>query len=54
MTGCAKSDTKKDQILSEHQEEALTDAIKIYQDKQQKPQEARRSLRSICCEVEGR
>ncbi|KAF9235662.1 hypothetical protein BU15DRAFT_30365, partial [Melanogaster broomeanus] len=48
------SQTKKKQIISEHQEEALTDAIKIYQEEQQKPEEERRSLRTICQEVEGR
>ncbi|KAF9227985.1 DDE-domain-containing protein, partial [Gyrodon lividus] len=54
MTGHSKSQTKKKQIISEHQEEALTDTIKIYQEEQQKPEEERRSLQTICQEVEGR
>ncbi|KIK78642.1 hypothetical protein PAXRUDRAFT_163431 [Paxillus rubicundulus Ve08.2h10] len=54
MTGCPKSQTKKTQIVSEHQEEAIADAVKIYQEDQQKPENERKSLCTICCEVEGR
>jgi hypothetical protein len=54
MTGRPKSQTKKTQIVSEHQEEAIADAVKIYQEDQQKPENERKSLRTICREVEGR
>jgi len=54
MPGRPKSQTKKSQIHSEKQEEALTDAIKVYLENQQKPEdsEERKSLRKICKEVE--
>ncbi|EGO03618.1 hypothetical protein SERLA73DRAFT_149855 [Serpula lacrymans var. lacrymans S7.3] len=47
MTGHAKSQTKKKQVLSEHQEAALADAVNTYQEEQQKPEEERRSLADI-------
>ncbi|KIK95026.1 hypothetical protein PAXRUDRAFT_141627, partial [Paxillus rubicundulus Ve08.2h10] len=49
-----KSWTKKKQVLSEHQEEALSDAINTSQEQQQKPEEDRRSLQIICHKVEAR
>jgi hypothetical protein len=54
MTGHSKSQTKKKQIISEHQEEALADVTNIYQEEQKKPEAERRSLRIICREVEGK
>ncbi|KIK72850.1 hypothetical protein PAXRUDRAFT_179801, partial [Paxillus rubicundulus Ve08.2h10] len=39
-----KSQTKKKQVLSEHQEEALSDAINTYLEQQKKPEEDGRSF----------
>ncbi|KIK75549.1 hypothetical protein PAXRUDRAFT_18897 [Paxillus rubicundulus Ve08.2h10] len=43
MVGRAKFQAKRKQVLSEHQEEALSDAINTYQEQQQRSEEDRRT-----------
>ncbi|KAI6041986.1 hypothetical protein EDC04DRAFT_2892502 [Pisolithus marmoratus] len=52
MPGCAKSQSKKKQIASEYQEEALAQAIKLYKEEQEKPADEQKSLCQICQDVE--
>ncbi|KIK19723.1 hypothetical protein PISMIDRAFT_658664 [Pisolithus microcarpus 441] len=52
MPSRAKSQTKKKQIKSQYQEEALAQAIELYREEQKNPSDKQKGLRIICQEVE--
>ncbi|KAI6046735.1 hypothetical protein EDC04DRAFT_2597852 [Pisolithus marmoratus] len=52
MPGCALSQTKKKQIQSELQEEAITQAVQLCKEEEKKLANERTSMRAICYKVE--
>ena len=52
MAGCAWSRTKKKRVKSNLQEEAISQAIQLYEEEEKKPEDQRLSLRAICTKVE--